>query len=327
MRLAALIAALGLLAVSPAWAQDDEEGPAMITAMWTHDCDGVEPTALTFDQAMTLPRDQIPKCVVVEGLWSFRTLHRDLAARYARGPDWDEPSLSWFGIYQQPEAPEPDAPVPARLIGKVGDCDDIRPDIWMGGYCHYRPGRILILGRTEVLGPTPERWTGAEVRTQLGSLIEPSADWPHRAYVESIAAEWLMLVRSGDAAAYYARFHPDRGIDLDVELADPDSNLYALFVAPGSVFARLRETAEPASRIWRLPAEDEYPGNAYALVCYALDAWSDDRWPVAYIDADNSSNRPYVCLGVSRELGERSDVHEWIDDDSSPMRGLAEPAW
>ncbi len=327
MKSGALIAVLGLLTASPAWAQDDEEGPAMITGMWTHECDDVEPTPLTFDQAMTLPRDQIPECVAVEGLWSFRLLHRDMAARYAPSGPRSEPSSTRFGIYQPPEAHQPEAPVPARLTGKVGDCDDIGSDIWMGGFCHYGPGRILILGRSEILGSTPERWAGADARARVGELIEPTADWPYRAYVEGVAAEWLALVKAGDAEAYAARFHSGWiRLDLAAELENPDSVFHALFVLQPSSFVGLRDAVNPRLRIWRAAVRQEEPGQIAAVACYALGDWTDDRWPVSSRDAENMPGRPYVCLGINRELREEGGFYEYVDDAPFPIE-LAEPTW
>lgn len=325
MKTAPLVAILTLLTASPSWAQD-EGGYALVTNTWTNDCDDVEPTYMTFDEAMTLPREQIPECVAIEGLWSSRALHRDIAARYAPSSRRERSAL-YFGIYQPPDTSQPETPTPARLIGKVGDCDDIGSDIWMGGFCHYGPGRILILGRSEVLAATPERWTGTEARTRIGELIEPTPEWPDRAYVEAMAAEWLGFVKARDASGYAARFHADWiRLDLAAELENPDSVFHALFVSETSIFAQLRHEKSPTLRVWLTAQQNPQPGELGAMACYSLGDWTEDRWPVSSRDAENTPGRPYVCLGITREIKDAGGFYESVDEWPFPL-ALTEPVW
>ena len=325
MRVLGLAVGLALALVFPAAAQE-RDLIDLVTEISTTECDGAESTLLTFDQAITLPREQVPDCFAVDGLWDGQQIYADLAGYYHLPRDHQSPHPSRIGVYGPLETIDVDRLVPARLVGRLGDCEDFRPSVWMSGYCHYFPGRILILGRAQITGPTPARWTGAEARHLIGSMVEPSADWPDRSYVEGLAAEWLALLRAGDPVAYRARYPLPWEPALAEEMVDPESEVNALFSTPSSVFAQLQAATDPLPRIWRTPLTDESEGQMAALACYALGDWSDDRWPVALGDADNAPTRPYVCLRLMREALGDGSVREILEVGSWWLN-LAEPTW
>lgn len=331
MRAALVIAALAL--AGPAVAQEAarDQDLIVITDTWAGDtCTSEIARPSSFADSQSLPLGEMEPCVMVDGLWDryfFEGVESYYRLRRARGPAASE-RLGVYGVRDSIELP--DRPVPARLTGRIDDCDRLNGPgvIMVMGYCHYFPGRYIALGHAEITGPPPERWLGAEARTSLGQLLEPPANWPQQLYVEGRARDWLEHVRRDDAAAYADAMGRDPEMS---DPSDPDSETHAVFRVPGSVFDRLRQEVAPELRLWRFaPPQldpDEPPADRAdidVLACFGLGIWTDDRWPVSGVDADNAPQRPYVCIAISRETW-NGRTKERIEVPFGGY-GLAEPA-
>lgn len=311
MRAALMMAAALALPGSAVMAQEPEkeEDFVVITDAWaSEDCTPATARRSSFADAHGSPEPE-RRCMTVEGLWVGNKMYDGIEGYYRAGQASSEPDPSRLGVYGWLDRIEPpDVPAPARLTGRVGDCEDLgsAPNVIMvSGYCHYVSGGYIALGSAEITGPTPDRLLGAEARAGIGQLLEPSPGWSHRAYVEERVWTWLERLRGGDIAAYAEAM----GLGShDTDPDEPHSDVRALFRSPGSVFDRLRNEPVIDLRIWLFaPAErdaDEPPADPTdvdAVACFRLGRWSDDRWPVAGVDADNAPERPYACVAVSRE--------------------------
>ncbi len=330
--LAAAFALAGPAAIAQVAAQEDDW--VVITDTWArNDCTPEAARRSSFADAQGISEPD-RQCLTVEGLWVGNRLYDGVDGYYRAiqaGMSGTEPAPSRLGVYGWRDRIEPpELPLPARLTGRVGDCEDLGGSnvMMVFGYCHYVPGGYVALGSAEITGPSPDRLLGAETRAAMGQLMEPSGDWPHRAYVEGRAWSWLASLRSADIAVYAA------AMGLEGYHADPDepfSEVHALFREPGSVFDRLRNEPVADLRIWlfapRMRDADEPPVNPTdvdALACFRLGHWAEDRWPVAFVDADNAPERPYACVAMSREtFGGQTD--ERLDVPHS-NRSLSEPA-
>jgi hypothetical protein len=253
----------------------------------------------------------VAECISVEGLWRYNKLYDGIEGYYrARAhPYYLFPTgENQIGVYGWQEAGAPATPRPARLTGLTGRCEDIYsdgPDIVVAsGYCHYQGGPYVELRDAVLLGDTPERLTGEAARKRLGLLIDPPPDWPQRTHVEAEARRWLSLVAGDDPAAYAQAVELS---DRDADLADPASQLHAVFREPDTVFARLRAQSDPVLKVWiiaRSAPEPDVPPpppeDFDALACFRLGDWRDDRWPVARTDADNDPSRPFACVQIGR---------------------------
>lgn len=297
----------------------------------TEDCTPDTAHRMSFAAAPGAPESE-RHCLTVDGLWVGNRFYDGIDGYYRAEAAGSEPVTSRLGVYGWWARVEPpDTPAPARLTGRVGDCRDLgsAPNVIMvSGYCHYVSGGYIALGSAEITGPTPYRLLGAQARAGIGQLLEPPLDWAHRTYVEGRVWTWLERLRSNDITAYA------EAMGLGSYAADPDepgSDIQALFREPGSVFDRLRNERVDTLRIWLFaPRERDVdeppvdPTDLDAVACFRLGEWTDDRWPVAGVDADNAPERPYACVAVGRETYD-GEIEEYLDVPHS-RRSLAEPA-
>lgn len=335
---AALLMAVALTLPGPAaMAQEparEEEFVVINDTRASQDCTPDTARRSSFEDALASPEPD-RRCMTVEGLWVGNQLYDGVDGYYrtARaGMSGSAPVPSRLGVYGwRGRIEPPDIPTPARLTGRVGDCEDLGRAanvIMVFGYCHYVPGGYIALGGAEITGPTPERLLGAETRAGIGQLLEPPPDWAHRIYVEGQVRAWLASLRRGDITAYA------NAMGLSSYAADPDephSETHALFRQPRSVFDRLRNDPVGPPRIWLFAPRERDPDDppvdstdVDALACFRLGDWTDDRWPVAGVDADNAPERPYACVAVGRETYD-GETEEHIDVPHSTS-SLAEPA-
>lgn len=321
-----LIFALG----APATAQEgpQAEAPAAVDDRPVEACQIAGSTPVSFSQAANRS-----DCVSVEGLWQREMLFDGIEGYYrarahpyyasAKGEDQ-------IGIYGWREAGAPEAPRPARLTGRTGQCEELYgPDVFfVSGYCHYFGGPYIDLSDAVLLSDTPERLTGEATRNRLGLLIEPPADWPQRTYVEAEARRWLSLVTGDDPSAYAQALELS---DRDADLANLEGELHAIFREPDTVFGRLRAQRNPVMSVWVIatsPPEPDVPPpppeDFFALACFRLGNWRGDRWPVALSDADNDPSRPFACVQISRWTSWDRVYEDY--DVPRDAHGLREPA-
>lgn len=301
---AALLASLLLAQAAPAPPQDAPVEEYVVTDTWSDEsCTPETAVSWRFEAP-----GRATNCVTIEGLWVDNRLFVGLDAYYRSSSLYAGPRTDRLGVYGWRDRLEPPTgPTPARLTGRLGDCEDLtsRPGVVMVfGYCHYTTGPYVALGQAETTGPVPERLTGEMDRTRLGHLTDLPLDSTQGAYAEAQARRWLELVKSGDPAAYATALEltqPDRDLEY------PESEVHAVFRETGSVFERLRAERDPALKIWTIPPPppepDEPaadPSDIAALACFRLGAWTEDRWPVSSIDADNHPSRPYACVEIDR---------------------------
>lgn len=328
-----LIASTLLLIASPAFAQEVEEDWYVVT-------DTAAPAGCTPESARPISFAEVMsgslegpalECVTVEGLWAVTAFHDGKEGFYAdRGSSW-MPSSTRLGVYGwRDRIDPPDRPTPARLTGRIGDCEQFGgPDVMMVmGYCHYVRGRFIALGQATADGAAAERLTGPAHRVRLGDLLEIDPSSPLHATVEARGREWLNQLRAGDARAYALAYGDQHQLEF---IDDPESDFHALFRDERSIFGRLRGEDQADLRLWRiadepLDPEDEPrdPSDYAVLACFRIGQWTDDRWPVAGVDADNNAERPYACVDLWRET-RNGETREGLDAGVGSS-GLAEPA-
>ena len=193
-------------------------------------------------------------------------------------------------------------PQQAIVTGRVDSCARRYARIqaaggipFLGGYCHYYSGPTILVSAYALTEARYERLTGEGARSAYGNLVAMPADWPHRAELEAVTAEFLQAIRAGDRAKLAA-----------LNETNPETNehgralLFDLLQNPDSVFAQLRTAAPAQAAVFLLAAEDGTPlGRAdgpAATICFCRTADCADRWPIALNDANNDPDRPYACI-------------------------------
>jgi hypothetical protein len=216
------------------------------------------------------------------------------------------------------------------VTGRVDSCERRYQRIraaggipFLGGYCHYESGPTIVVDAYEISGQRFERMTGEAARGRFGNLVAMPADWPTRAAVEAIAAEFLAALRGRDRAALTA-LHDIRDSANEHDRA----MLYDLLDSQYSVFAQARAAAPAQTAIFVSAAADGTPfgrdsADPAAIVCFCRTSDCADRWPLTFNDANNAPGRPYACTKV-----EPRDWRPRRAGLSTPIAGgwLAEPA-
>jgi hypothetical protein len=300
MLLAALLAAM----IGPASAQP----PAPCTRQ------SAQPAAI--QAIMHDPAAYRGRCVAVTAFSHGLMLFASLDGYYLAGP------LTGIGPAREPEARERLGMENRRVMrriprgglrlvtafGRVQICEELRDMIegsagpneivMLMGFCHMANGPVL--GLTDVSlspSPSPARLSGEANRARLGNLVAPPADWPHRAFVEEYARQYLAALRSGDRATF-ARIH-----EPDHQSGAEGSEAVALAFGHHRGFRDIRTAPQPPQmaifiqdapgpRIWS--AEDRDDDYA-STICFCRSGDCTDRWPISTFDADNREDRPYVC--------------------------------
>jgi hypothetical protein len=336
----ALISLALMCAAAPAAAQEpapaaavEEEWYVVSDVIAPADCSPETARPVSFTEAISAPLEEgTLGCVTVEGVWDGRNFYAGLDGYYTadRGDVWT-PSSVRLGVYGwRDRVGSPERPTPARLTGRIGDCEALSgPNVMMVmGYCHYVYGRYIALGHADPDGRAAERLTGPDERARLGGLMEIDPASPLHAAAEARARDWLALLRTGDAEAYARAYGMQHELDV---IDEPESEFHALFRDDHSVFGRLKDQEQTELRVWRRPdppadLDDppRDPSDYNVLACFRIGAWTEDRWPVSGADADNNRNRPYACVGLWRDTY-RDEVSEGVDAKVN-VRGLIEPA-
>lgn len=325
-----IVLAVSLLLAGQAFAQEDK-AYVVFDAWATEDCTSETAIEFSFAQAVSVSNDGDIPCAAIEGLWVWNTLVASVDAYYRSNsfPAFRVRDDEKMGVYGTRDRVElPDRVIPARLTGRVSRCERLQgPDVMMVlGYCHYISGPFVALGDVEIRGETPPRLTGSEHRDRLGLLLP--LDDGERDFVDSAVAKWLAIFLQNDPELYASVYEVGEHDQMD----EPGTQFSILFHSTTSVFHRLRRSDATGFRAWKIKPDREGDEDLaveqsalMVLVCFPLGDWSDDRWPVAVVDADNDNARPYACIIVGRGNW-NSDVEEWVALPAQ-AQGLAEPAW
>ena len=166
---------------------------------------------------------------------------------------------------------------------------------FLTGYCHYYSGPTILVSAYDLTEARYERMTGEAARRAFGNLVPMPADWPARAEVETVTAEFLQALRAGDRGAL-AALH-----ETNAETNEHGrALLFMLRDDQQSVFAGLRRAAPMQTAIFVSAAADGPPlgrnDGPAATICFCRTADCAGRWPIAINDADNDLDRPYACI-------------------------------
>lgn len=326
-----------IAATTPVSAQE-VEFPTITTDVHTDACPLNLAVTRSFDELRALDASE-EGCVALNGLWALSTFYEDVDSYYLAnaGPSSWEPFAGQIGVYGwRDRAPDPTQIGRVRVSGSLGHCAD---HLWdYRGYCGTRyEGMFLALGEVEITGPAPSRLIGSEHRARLGQLTGIDPVSPLGSTLEAKALAWLAALKAGNPVIYAQTY-----VDVDNEwsgalaaemVADPETALHDVLVRDGTVFRRLAGQNNSELRLWRVsappPAPDEPPADAgdYEVVaCFKLGTWSDDRWPSAFVDANNADSRPYACIDIWRRTTD-GRIDEQVEVRGGGNYGLAEPDW
>jgi hypothetical protein len=186
----------------------------------------------------------------------------------------------------------------ATVTGRVDTCEHRRegaPFAMLTGYCHYAAGPTIVVETYEIGDRGYERMTGEDARLRYGNIAFMPADWPHRARLERLAAQFLAALRAGDRAVL-AALH-DIGPESTTESR---AQLAALLDDPASPFVQLRGGAPSQSAIFVVSRDGEAtPADRLSgILCFCRAGDCTDRWPIAFHDADGDPDRPYACTHI-----------------------------
>jgi hypothetical protein len=265
---------------------------------------------------MTDPAGYRGRCVAVTAFSHGLMLYSSVEGYYLAGP------LTGIDPAREPEARERLGMENRRVMrriprgglrrvtafGRVQICEELREMIegsagpneivMLLGFCHMFNGPFLALDDVSVApGSSPARLSGEANRARIGNLVAPPADWPHRAFVEAHARQYLAALRSGDRAAFARLHEPDQQPGAEA------SEAVAMAFGRHRGFRDIRTAPQPPQMvifiqdapgpgIWS--AEDRDDDYA-STVCFCRSGDCADRWPISTFDADNREDRPYVC--------------------------------
>lgn len=205
----------------------------------------------------------------------------------------------------------------ARLEQQARDRGQL-PLIMLAGYCHYHGGPTIVVDAFQITEGSYERLTGESARRGYGNLAPMPADWPQRAAIESLTADFLAALRAGDRNAL-AGLHDFRP---NTTQEDDRSLLRWLLEIPQSPFASLRREA-PSQTAYFVGASGGAPiacdGHVAARVCFCRTADCTGRWPISSGDADADPERPYVCTAI--------EPRDWTPRGAGFNTPLPRPGW
>jgi len=211
---------------------------------------------------------------------------------------WDDRGLANIDAWRR-------SAIPAEVVGIVDSCErrmqrviDAGGIPFLGGYCHYHGGPVIVPSTANLHGQPLERMRGEALRERLGDLIPMPDDWRDRPEVEKIAGALAAAAGAGNAAEV-------AGL-LGAEPADPRVGAL-LLQGPGH-----SPTSRPALFISRYAPDQglRSPHGYDALGCICRGEDCADLWPLARIDADAAPERPYACFKIERGdwRGARAEV-------------------
>lgn len=201
-------------------------------------------------------------------------------------------------------------PLRATVTGRVDTCEarservrretEARggiPIFMLTGYCHYHGGATIVVHAFQITEQGYERLSGEAARRDFGNLAFMPADWPQRAQIEALVADFLAALRAGDRAAL-AGLHD---ISPSTHNESDRESLARLLDSLYSPFAGFRRAAPPQTAIFvggRGGAPLPPDGNVAARVCFCRTAECTGRWPISASDADAAEDRPYACTAI-----------------------------
>lgn len=195
--------------------------------------------------------------------------------------------------------------------------------ISLGGYCHFNDGPTLVVSAFQITEQGYERLTGEAARRTFGNLVPMPAAWPQRAVIESLVADFLAAVRTGDRASLAALhdIRPATTNESDREILSwLSDNQYSPFV-------QFRHAAPSQTAIF-VSASDGVPlasdGRIAARACFCRAGDCTGRWPISTNDADSDEARPYVCTAI--EARDWAPRHAGFRTQVRTNGWLAEPA-
>jgi hypothetical protein len=267
------------------------------------------------------PERFVDRCVTVTGAYAGIRMYSGreglyLAHRFGRDGNVAQANLAHrIGIDNQDMRNlRMRFPQRTTVTGRVDSCERRIARIraaggipFLGGYCHYEGGPTIVVSAYDISEGRYERMTGEAARRRYGNLAPMPSDWPARAQVEAVAAEFLQALRAGDGPKL-AALHETNGETNEHGRA----LLFDLLHNPESVFAQARRAAPAQTAIFVSAAEDgTLLGREAraATICFCRTADCGDRWPIAFNDADNDPSRPYACVHAEpRDDGPRRIV-------------------
>ncbi|MDF7775163.1 hypothetical protein P1X14_07885 [Sphingomonas sp. AOB5] len=238
---------------------------------------------------------------------------------------------------------------PARVeaVGRVGSCRDEHdaigaiqaqsPDdiVMVGGYCHTSLQTYIRMPELRILSTAPIlRLTEAEVPPGERQLVEAEPDLA--GYAEQVVAARKVIdaLATGDREAFQFLDWPETGEEGGVpkrEARAESGPRFERLSASRALYARLRDAGQDRMRVfiersW-LDSVREHPGErAPLLSCWCKTESCEGRWPVARMDADNVTERSYLCVATNDYVVFRGPLRIQARIETVPG-GFAEPVW
>ncbi len=305
------------------------------------DCTSRHVVRATVPQIAANPDSYQGQCVVVDGVMQGLHLYESVDGVYLQPRIFSNPASSGFqlGLDHLPSFSEKYRHV--SIVGRVQDCETIREIahanekddeiVMVMGYCHSNDGPYLWISELHKRsGPPFMRQLGFRDRQDYGDLEPAPADWPHRARVESLVAQFLKALRERNRDGLLDIHFRNVGL----EWKDDELNMQQLLLDdPKSPFREIRDgTGVPQQLLLverdrlreRQQATDDPEADYTAYACFCREPDCTGRWPIATFDADNLPQRPYACTVVSPYfLGKHSLP---FFRTASRKYGLTEPA-
>ncbi|HTU12617.1 MAG TPA: hypothetical protein VMG08_17130 [Allosphingosinicella sp.] len=288
-----------------------------MVALSTESCTARQAARATVVEITSRPDHYYGRCVTVTGAYAGISMYSDGEGIYRAsrfGPDGNPTAADRehrIGIdRQQLRNLGLRHPLRTTVTGRVDICARRQtrleqqardrgqvPLIMLAGYCHYHGGPTIVVDSFQITERTYERLSGEPARVAFGNLAPMPADWPQRAAVESLTADFLAALRAGDRAAL-AALHDERadsGNEHDRRM------FYGLLEGEQSPFAPFRRAA-PSQIAYFVGASAGAPlpsdGAIAARVCFCRTVDCTNRWPISHSDADADPGRPYVCTAI-----------------------------
>ena len=272
------------------------------------------------------------RCIEISAITDGALLFTGVEGYYLAGPIFggdpdDNPNdRHRLGFYDGPDRQRRGAPVDLRWMTATGwlrDCETENERayaqaaenaiVFNSGFCHYASGPVLFLSEYR-LGDSvgARRLTGESMRARVGNFVRAPSDWPHRAFVEVKAAEYLDALRRNDRAALGAMHvaaHDSEGAREALDLilgghagfaelrSGSKHSQTAIFLRDeaGPLTSAEERTAYGELLEGRMAPDEGNEENYSSTICFCLTEGCGELWPISDFDADNREERPYVC--------------------------------
>jgi hypothetical protein len=265
-------------------------------------CMAANAEPVTIAQIMDDPAGYEGRCVAVTALGHGVVLVSSVEDYYLAGPlaGGDPTDRLHLGVANLPHSRRipRDGLHPVTAVGRLEICQRLHDMAdataragrfgWVSGYCHMSLGPYLRLEDLRILRDRdrPTRLTGEANRARLGGLVPAPEDWPHRAFVEAQADQWLAALQARDRAGF-ARLHL---------AGEPEAEEAArLAFGRHRGFADLRRASRPQRAIFVARSAGDEAEDYSSTICFCRSGDCSERWPISGFDADNHEDRPYVC--------------------------------